>query len=265
MTSAMTVSAPAAKKMPLGVCVDNRANVQQPAKQRRPVPDLNLSLTRSESVRTDQSTHRRSEGHLRTSRSRRSMLGRMSLIPAEQLSDIEIPTEGTPEHEAVMHKIAQREKQLALGRSTSGYANYRRSVPVRDPSNSEHINTPRAAWNISKRQFDLHIRQWRRDLHYWDTTEETCERDLSFDLSSDCITDEQHTPNNSITVDEPLPDLVPMTESDLGSVEIPVSPDVNDALDIDLSGISLTLGDEEEEVKPYGEEELEYFLSAYSW
>eukprot|EP01061_Rhynchopus_euleeides_P043819 TRINITY_DN765_c0_g1_i1.p1 TRINITY_DN765_c0_g1~~TRINITY_DN765_c0_g1_i1.p1 ORF type:complete len:229 (+),score=61.30 TRINITY_DN765_c0_g1_i1:397-1083(+) len=214
MTSAMTVSAPAAKKMPLGVCVDNRANVQQPAKQRRPVPDLNLSLTRSESVRTDQSTHRRSEGHLRTSRSRRSMLGRMSLIPAEQLSDIEIPTEGTPEHEAVMHKIAQREKQLALGRLTSGYANYRRSVPVRDPSNSEHINTPRAAWNISKRQFDLHIRQWRRDLHYWDTEEGASpDRDVSLDVSSDCITDEQHTPNNA-DVNEPLPELISLDDDD---------------------------------------------------
>lgn len=90
----------------------------------------------------------------------------------------------TPEH-----RIAQREKQIKMGKITSEYKNYVREVS-RDKrikglmemclnQNTmifeelpKHPETPRADdLAITKRTFDKQLAQWRRALHRWDQPE----------------------------------------------------------------------------------------------
>eukprot|EP01063_Lacrimia_lanifica_P035520 TRINITY_DN6793_c0_g1_i1.p1 TRINITY_DN6793_c0_g1~~TRINITY_DN6793_c0_g1_i1.p1 ORF type:complete len:722 (+),score=227.27 TRINITY_DN6793_c0_g1_i1:123-2288(+) len=73
-------------------------------------------------------------------------------------------------NEGLQHRIAQREKQLNLGKQTRGYCNYIAAVPKdsRDANNPDHVVTPRANWDVSKRKFDAFVRLWRRVLHNWD-------------------------------------------------------------------------------------------------
>ena len=267
------------KKMPLGQCVDNRANVAHQNSNGVPTKpsaaELVLDLKAlakpthtqtaplaaplaqqggSNNANNTNTLHRKGSFqstacHTHRSNATNCTTGRKKAYPSynrpvlmlpQMLQDIEIPPQGTEEHAGVMHKISQREKQLSLGRCTSGYINYRKAVPLRDPANKDHINTPRATWSVSKRQFDLHIRQWRRDLHYWDneaeeeTEAEYSVADVSLDVSSDCITDEQHTPNQSINqsivvedVFGQMPDLVPMEDSDLAQ-DLQVLPSAQD-------------------------------------
>ena len=94
-----------------------------------------------------------------------------------QHPDFIIPEQGEEGHEEMMHKIAQRNKQLALGKITQGYKNYIASIrnEERELGNDMHVITPRATWDISKRKFDGYLRQWRRDLHGWDNDQSNSE------------------------------------------------------------------------------------------
>eukprot|EP00667_Euglena_gracilis_P015746 EG_transcript_16395 len=72
--------------------------------------------------------------------------------------------------ESDVHKIEQRLKQIGYGKSTKGYKNYLRLVPMekREPDHEEHPSTPRADQKCSKRSWDMQLKNWRRLLHRWD-------------------------------------------------------------------------------------------------
>lgn len=79
------------------------------------------------------------------------------------------------------HRLAQREKQLKMGKSTRGYDLYIKEVPrhARDPARAfsdntdrrRHPRTPDPRSRASKRAFDGRVRAWRRALHDWDDVE----------------------------------------------------------------------------------------------
>eukprot|EP00659_Diplonema_papillatum_P023115 gene23115-35424_t len=131
--------------------------------------------------------------------------------------DYVMPPSGTDAWEKVVHKISQREKQLCLGKKTSGYSNYLAAVPKedRDPRNPMHVHTPRATWDISKRKFDLFIRRWRRELHSWDTKGE------DLDTTGDSLNTRHNTTLDSTedtASDEGLTDESPSLISDESNI-----------------------------------------------
>jgi hypothetical protein len=94
-----------------------------------------------------------------------------------------IPADHTPPHstnffaattaplqETDPHRIAQRLKQIKLGKNTLGYQTYLDTVPKdkREKKNPRHPNTPNVHRVCSKRQFDGLLKSWRRALHTWD-------------------------------------------------------------------------------------------------
>lgn len=73
-------------------------------------------------------------------------------------------------------RIAQRRKQIELGKTTSGYSSYTSIVPkCKRRANlafSKHPITPDPHEKCSKRRFDGKLRVWRRGIHSF---EEACE------------------------------------------------------------------------------------------
>ncbi|KPI90014.1 hypothetical protein ABL78_0874 [Leptomonas seymouri] len=68
-------------------------------------------------------------------------------------------------------RLEQRQKQIAYGKETEGYAKYTCLVPRpcdREYHNQLHALTPRPEYDCSKRQFDRVLNAWRRQLHQWD-------------------------------------------------------------------------------------------------
>ncbi|KPA79691.1 hypothetical protein ABB37_05463 [Leptomonas pyrrhocoris] len=68
-------------------------------------------------------------------------------------------------------RLEQRQKQIAYGKETEGYAKYTCLVPRpcdREYHNPLHALTPRPEYDCSKRQFDRVLNAWRRQLHQWD-------------------------------------------------------------------------------------------------
>ena len=67
-------------------------------------------------------------------------------------------------------RLAQREKQIRIGKQTLGYLTYSNVLPRHhsDPLNPAHPFTPRADVSCSKRSWDRRVRNWRRQLHRWD-------------------------------------------------------------------------------------------------
>jgi len=76
----------------------------------------------------------------------------------------------TPKKLSKQERIASRQRQIALGKNTTGYRRYRELVPVRLHGRKEHPVTPRAESNCSKRSWDSMYRQWRQRLHHYDET-----------------------------------------------------------------------------------------------
>lgn len=73
--------------------------------------------------------------------------------------------------EELRRRLEQRQKQIAYGKGTSGYQNYRRVIPKignREFHNPMHPVTPRPDFHSSKRAFDKVLNVWRRQLHKWD-------------------------------------------------------------------------------------------------
>eukprot|EP00758_Cryptobia_borreli_P006810 Tbor_TRINITY_DN5205_c0_g1::TRINITY_DN5205_c0_g1_i1::g.16715::m.16715 len=70
----------------------------------------------------------------------------------------------------IQRRIAQRKKQVQLGKGTRGYVNYLAHVPVchREVNNPNHPVTPLTETTTSKRTFDKVLCMWRKALHAWD-------------------------------------------------------------------------------------------------
>ena len=73
-----------------------------------------------------------------------------------------------PSPRTVAHRLAQRRKQLELGKRTVGYLNYTAAVPRQERQEGLHPNTPQPKKACSKRSWDGQVRKWRRELHKWD-------------------------------------------------------------------------------------------------
>jgi histone RNA hairpin-binding protein len=72
------------------------------------------------------------------------------------------------EIETESHRIDQREKQISKGKNTIGYSRYVEKVPPNRRS-KEDPRTPPLQSPLSKRAWDGIYKQWRRQLHTWDT------------------------------------------------------------------------------------------------
>ncbi len=88
----------------------------------------------------------------------------------------------------VVHRIAQRERQIDIGKSTRGYTNYTHWVPHSSRKDLRRAysdyglfpQTPRAVCGsvsnlhmVSKRAFTRAMIDWRRALHRWDSADPT--------------------------------------------------------------------------------------------
>lgn len=73
----------------------------------------------------------------------------------------------TPKVLSREERTKQRQKQIALGKSTDGYKRFIAAVP-RQKRTKEHPRTPTVQKECSKRSWDGLVRQWRRLLHDFD-------------------------------------------------------------------------------------------------
>eukprot|EP00371_Babesia_bovis_P003573 XP_001612220.1 hypothetical protein [Babesia bovis T2Bo] len=64
-------------------------------------------------------------------------------------------------------RICSRLKDIAIGKSTKGYQNYIRKVPI-DQRTSEDPQTPNLRENVSAARFQVIYRKWRTALHMYD-------------------------------------------------------------------------------------------------
>lgn len=95
----------------------------------------------------------------------------MDAIPAKRLYKIPPPPEASLEH-----RLAQRQKQLDIGKATPEYRNYRATVPRKQRKKTDP-GTPDKFQLISKRNWEGQVKAWRRRLHEWDTPEDVEEGD----------------------------------------------------------------------------------------
>ena len=67
-------------------------------------------------------------------------------------------------------RIEKRQRQIDIGKSSTGYQNYIQKVPKDSRVEGEvrHPTTPNKNEQISKRRFDAKMSDWRRVLHLWD-------------------------------------------------------------------------------------------------
>eukprot|EP01064_Diplonema_japonicum_P021336 TRINITY_DN30866_c0_g1_i1.p1 TRINITY_DN30866_c0_g1~~TRINITY_DN30866_c0_g1_i1.p1 ORF type:complete len:237 (+),score=51.27 TRINITY_DN30866_c0_g1_i1:50-760(+) len=69
-------------------------------------------------------------------------------------------------------RMRQRLKQIAIGKSTQGYMNYRKCVALEGRDEAIHLNTPKTSpesnLRLSKREFEGELRTWRKFLHKYD-------------------------------------------------------------------------------------------------
>ncbi|GAB4822709.1 hypothetical protein N2152v2_009755 [Parachlorella kessleri] len=73
------------------------------------------------------------------------------------------------------HRIAQRQKQIDLGKNTLGYQRYRQQVPRDKRRARQDPGTPDVYQIASKRSFDGQVKKWRRMLHEWDPRDEAAQ------------------------------------------------------------------------------------------
>jgi hypothetical protein len=70
--------------------------------------------------------------------------------------------------ELTAHQIHAREKLVAMGKNTTGYAKYRALVPKTRRHRLDDPATPEATSKISKRRWQGKLCKWRRELHDFD-------------------------------------------------------------------------------------------------
>jgi histone RNA hairpin-binding protein len=90
--------------------------------------------------------------------------------------------------ESDAHRLAQRQKQIDLGKNTRGYQRYCESVAKHQRTTSDP-QTPRKDLKCSKRTFDALIKGWRRKLHVYDDPSQTsvADEDKPGELTADLL------------------------------------------------------------------------------
>ncbi|KAL4421471.1 hypothetical protein ABPG75_010762 [Micractinium tetrahymenae] len=73
-----------------------------------------------------------------------------------------------PQRETDPHRLAQRQKQIDMGKNTLGYQRYRQAVPREKRNRKTDPITPNVYQVCSKRAFEGQVKKWRRMLHSWD-------------------------------------------------------------------------------------------------
>lgn len=76
--------------------------------------------------------------------------------------------QGEVQRETDQHRLAQRQKQIDLGKNTLGYQRYREAVPREKRNRKKDPSTPDVYQVCSKRAFEGQVKKWRRMLHAWD-------------------------------------------------------------------------------------------------
>ncbi|PSC75794.1 Oocyte-specific histone RNA stem-loop-binding 2 [Micractinium conductrix] len=72
------------------------------------------------------------------------------------------------ERESDPHRLAQRQKQIDIGKNTLGYQRYRLAVPRDKRNRRTDPVTPNVYQVTSKRAFEGQVKKWKRMLHTWD-------------------------------------------------------------------------------------------------
>ena len=95
-----------------------------------------------------------------------------SVVPPPHLmfGNVPLPPEDTPTTPALVHRVAQRMKQVEKGKASDSYKIYCAALRKSDRQfdNDLHPITPRPEHSCSKRRFDHHLSWWKRQLHLWD-------------------------------------------------------------------------------------------------
>ena len=73
-----------------------------------------------------------------------------------------------PSPRTLARRLSQRQKQLDMGKATTGYQRYLAAVPRHLRIEPLHPKTPQPRKQCSKRSWDGQVRKWRRALHLWD-------------------------------------------------------------------------------------------------
>ena len=74
-----------------------------------------------------------------------------------------------PIEELTEARLAKRQRQIDIGKSTDGYANYLSKVASENRAGRKNCpSTPDKTRAISKRSWLFEVRKWRRALHKWD-------------------------------------------------------------------------------------------------
>jgi hypothetical protein len=103
------------------------------------------------------------------------------------------------ERELDPHRLEQRQRQLDIGKNTTGYERYLSLVP-KEERLRQHPRTPEKSLKCSKRAWDGLVKQWRRKLHEYDISpsknnegaagaEEEMEEAAFFDDAEDLVDD----------------------------------------------------------------------------
>ena len=76
--------------------------------------------------------------------------------------------------ELTEHKLAQRQRQVDIGKASAGYARYVDAVPrdKREFRNAQHPATPDRTRACSKRAWDGQVKVWRFALKQWEPAED---------------------------------------------------------------------------------------------
>ncbi|XP_059610444.1 histone RNA hairpin-binding protein [Phlebotomus argentipes] len=86
------------------------------------------------------------------------------------------------EYESDPEILMRRQKQIDFGKNTIGYDNYINQVPKAERASTDP-NTPQKRFKYSRRAWDGLIKQWRKQLHAWDTNNDE-EKEAEADMET---------------------------------------------------------------------------------
>ena len=104
------------------------------------------------------------------------------------------------------HRLAQRNKQIQIGKSTVGYNRYLAEVPIENRVRGEerHPMTPNPKQDCSKRSWDGQVKVWRRRLHFWTPKDE---EDKKEQVEDDFYEKAEEDKQPSASASRPLPEV----------------------------------------------------------